>query len=61
MNVFLGNESRPIFTDTIQNVTVTKGRDAVLSCKVENIANYKVSKLVSSEKIPRVGVTKLVD
>lgn len=32
----------PTFTEAISNVTVSVGREAVLSCVVENLSVYKV-------------------
>ncbi len=37
----------PRFTAEIKNKTVTAGRLAVLTCKVENLGNYKVKKICS--------------
>ncbi|XP_048505195.1 lachesin isoform X2 [Athalia rosae] len=41
----LNNEQKdfPRFAEPIPNVTVTKGRDALLACVVENLRNYKVA------------------
>ncbi len=33
----------PIFTAGVTNLTVTSGRNAQLTCKVENLGNYKVT------------------
>lgn len=33
----------PYFTRPIENITVPIGKEAVLSCYVENLGNYKVS------------------
>jgi len=33
----------PKFAENIQNVTATIGRDALLSCVVDNLRNYKVN------------------
>ncbi|CAB4068484.1 HNT [Lepeophtheirus salmonis] len=35
--------SEPRHTDIVQNVTVVQGRDALLSCHVENVENYKIA------------------
>lgn len=32
----------PRFAEEIQNVTVSKGRDALLACIVDNLRNYQV-------------------
>ena len=32
----------PSFTALVSNLTVTSGREAQLTCKVENLGNYKV-------------------
>lgn len=31
-----------MFAEEIQNVTVSRGRDALLACIVDNLRNYKV-------------------
>ena len=36
-------EAEPEFSEPIQNVTVAIGRDAQLSCTVENLGTYRVS------------------
>jgi hypothetical protein len=33
----------PHFSESIRNVTVPLGREAVLSCVINNLAEYKVS------------------
>ena len=35
--------NKPTFQDSVNNVTVIAGRDAVLSCSVDNLHNFKVS------------------
>ncbi|GIY80949.1 hypothetical protein CDAR_70861 [Caerostris darwini] len=35
-------EAEPEFAEPIQNVTVATGRDAQLSCTVENLGTYRV-------------------
>lgn len=42
----------PHFAETIPNVTVTVGRDALLACVVENLRGYKV-KLLSNNQSPQ--------
>jgi len=37
--------SGPSFVGTIANTTVTVGRDAVMSCQVQNLRGYKVRQL----------------
>ncbi|KAK8406359.1 hypothetical protein O3P69_007219 [Scylla paramamosain] len=37
------DDSLPSFVSAIQNVTVSVGRDARLSCVVENLGDYRVS------------------
>ncbi|XP_037082484.1 limbic system-associated membrane protein-like [Pollicipes pollicipes] len=39
----IGMAFHPRFVGTVQNVTVQKGREAVLSCAVENLRTYKVA------------------
>ena len=41
--VILFTDVGPSFGEQVQNVTVTKGRDAVLTCVTENLHGYKVS------------------
>lgn len=38
----LEDSSMPKFAETIPNITVSVGKDALLSCVVENLNNYKV-------------------
>ena len=38
--------SIPVFSGPIHNVTVNVGREAVLECRVNNLKQYKVFKLV---------------
>lgn len=40
---FLEDSSMPKFAESIPNITVSVGKDALLSCVVENLNNYKVS------------------
>lgn len=35
----------PKFAETIPNITVSVGKDALLSCVVENLNNYKVTSI----------------
>jgi hypothetical protein len=35
--------AEPHFSESIRNVTVPLGREAVLSCVINNLADYKVS------------------
>ncbi|KAL5282013.1 hypothetical protein ACFFRR_005341 [Megaselia abdita] len=39
----LEDSSMPKFAETIPNITVSVGKDALLSCVVENLNNYKVA------------------
>lgn len=39
----LEDSSMPKFAESIPNITVSVGKDALLSCVVENLNNYKVS------------------
>ena len=32
----------PFFVDTVPNITVPAGKDATLSCQVDNLHGYKV-------------------
>ena len=41
---FLRTAGEPQFAELIRNVTVTLGREVVLSCVVDNLAEYKVRK-----------------
>ena len=45
-NEIMGNQGpyvEPEFAATIQNVTVTAGREALLSCEVANLGEFGVS------------------
>lgn len=44
---FLRTAGEPQFAELIRNVTVTLGREVVLSCVVDNLAEYKVRKCQS--------------
>ena len=33
----------PFFVEQVPNITVTAGKDATLSCQVDNLNQYKVS------------------
>lgn len=35
----------PFFTGPIENITVAVGKEAILSCHVQNLGTYKVSSL----------------
>lgn len=35
----------PIFTGPIENISVPVGKEAILSCHVQNLGNYKVSQI----------------
>ncbi|XP_026482520.1 lachesin [Ctenocephalides felis] len=62
--------SEPEFTSPINNVTVALGREAVLTCTVSNLGNYKVGWLRASDQLvlalqgrvithnPRFGVSR---
>ncbi|XP_043801689.1 limbic system-associated membrane protein-like isoform X4 [Apis laboriosa] len=40
---YKNNSDLPRFAEEIQNVTVSKGRDALLACIVDNLRNFKVA------------------
>ncbi|XP_076221875.1 neurotrimin isoform X5 [Nomia melanderi] len=40
---YKNNSDMPRFAEEIQNVTVSKGRDALLACIVDNLRNYQVA------------------
>ncbi|XP_017882277.1 neurotrimin-like isoform X2 [Ceratina calcarata] len=40
---YKNNSDSPRFAEEIQNVTVSKGRNAMLACIVDNLRNYKVA------------------
>lgn len=40
---FFADSELPCFDEEVQNVTVTKGRDALLACIVDNLRNFRVS------------------
>lgn len=42
MNEVGTSEPEPDFGDVIKNVTVALGREAILSCIVDNLGDYKV-------------------
>jgi hypothetical protein len=41
----------PEFTDSMTNVTVATGRDAVLSCSVANLGGHKVKKIFNFKEM----------
>ncbi|EFX72992.1 hypothetical protein DAPPUDRAFT_253828 [Daphnia pulex] len=69
---FLRTAGEPQFAELIRNVTVTLGREVVLSCVVDNLAEYKVGWLRAEDETilslhrrvvthnPRVAVTTRV-
>ena len=40
--IYFPDSDLPRFAEEIQNVTVSKGRDALLACIVDNLRTYKV-------------------
>lgn len=46
MNEVGTSEPEPEFGDVIKNVTVALGREAILSCIVDNLGDYKVSVMI---------------
>ncbi len=49
--VFAENTLSPGFTSDVKNLTVTAGRTAQLTCKVENLGNYKVKLSYAKHKV----------
>lgn len=47
LNISVTEAMMPRFAESIPNVTVTIGRDALLACVVENLRGYKVGELLS--------------
>ncbi len=50
----------PAFTSDVKNLTVTAGRTAQLTCKVENLGNYKVTLDIEIYKRPIPGLNELI-
>lgn len=44
------HDREPSFSEPIKNVTAASGRDAVLSCYVENLENFKVGWMRASDQ-----------
>lgn len=45
--IYFPDSDLPRFAEEIQNVTVSKGRDALLACIVDNLRTYKVGKEIT--------------
>ena len=44
----LSDSLQPYFPSIVENVTVSYGRKAVLKCEVENLRNYKVTRIIDN-------------